>query len=389
MFFICAVQKQQKISYCGKRISQLTGENMIITIINEGAFCAFWKAQDTTAKNKKGRNPMKAVIVDSKITNLFTKFDIEKEVFARENIELSIENVQGQEEYIETCRDADAVLLIGRQTPKAVIDELKKCKVLVRYGVGYDVVDVDSCSRAGIVVCNVPDAGTMEVGGHAFALALNCLRKISFYDRQIRQGIWNSGAGYTIHRYSSLTFGYCGFGNIGRAAAKFAGQLGCRRIAYDPFVSDAVFAEEGVERVGFDELLARSDMLSIHTPLVESTFHMFSKEQFDKMKRGIVIVNTSRGGLVDQEALLDAIDDGIVIAAGLDVNEYEPLTDTANRIFRYDTVTITPHCAAESVEYFDTLQERVALTAVAVLRGELPKNVINREAILSYRREHE
>ena len=258
---------------------------------------------------------MKAVVVDSKITDLFTSFDIEKEMLAKENIDLAVENVTSQSEYIEACRDADALLLIGTKTPKEVIDHLEKCKVIVRYGVGYDVVDIESCSAAGIVVCNVPDASITDVSGHAFTLALDCMRKVTYYDRQIRQGNWHSGCGYGLHRFSKYTFGFCGFGNIARATAEHVKALGCRMVAYDPYIRDEVFAAMGVERVSFDELLAQSDVISIHTPLSKETFHMFSKEQFEKMKPGVMLVNTSRGGVVDQEHLMDAIDAGIVTAA--------------------------------------------------------------------------
>lgn len=328
---------------------------------------------------------MKAVVVDSRIIDLFTHFDIEEAIFAGENIELAIENVKTPEEYVERCKDADVLLLIGMKTPKEVVDRLPQCKVIVRYGVGYDVVDVDACSKAGIVVCNVPDAGTFEVAGHAFALALNCARKITYYDRHIRSGRWQAGSGYPLHRYSEYTYGFCGFGNIARATAKYAANLNCKRIAYDPYIKDEIFEQAGVTRVGFDELLAQSDILSVHAPLCQATYHMFSKEQFDKMKPGMIIVNTARGGVIDQEALMDALDAGIVAAAGLDVNEHEPLTDLNNRLFQYDSVVITPHSATESEEYFKTLQERAARTAIAVLKGELPYNVINRDAIAQMR----
>lgn len=141
----------------------------------------------------------------------------------------------------------------------------------------------------------------------------------------------------------------------------------------------------GVEQVSFDELLAQSDMISVHTPLMPSTYHMFSTEQFAKMKKGAVIVNTSRGGVIDTEAMLDALDAGTLAGAGLDVNEYEPLTDLSNRMFSYDSIIFTPHSATESLEYFDTLAEKVAKTAISVLNGELPANVINRKGILEYR----
>ena len=166
----------------------------------------------------------------------------------------------------------------------------------------------------------------------------------------------------------------------------YAGNLGCEMIAYDPYIQDEIFKQTSVKKVGFDELLAKSDIISVHTPLYESTYHMFSKQQFNKMKQGMIIVNTSRGGVIDQEALMDALDAGIVAAAALDVNEYEPLSDLSNKLFTYDTVIITPHSAAESIEYFLTLQERAARTAIAVLRGELPYNVINKEEILRFRK---
>lgn len=325
---------------------------------------------------------MKAVVVDSKIIDLFKNFDQEARIFADAGIDFVVGNARNDEEYIDLCRDADALLLIGLRTPRSVIERLEKCKVIVRYGVGYDCVDVPACSDHGIAVCNVPDAGTMEVASQAFALALNCMRKISYYDRKIHRGHWPAGEGYAIHRLSTQTFGFCGFGNIARATARYAAVLGCRLIGYDPFVGNAPFETAGVEQVSFDELLAQSEVISIHTPLNEQTRHLFSKPVFEKMKRGMIIVNTSRGGVVCQDDLLDAIDAGIVIAAGLDVNEYEPLTDVNNRILQYDSIVLTPHSAAESVEYFITLQRCAAQTAVEVLGGNLPKNVLNRDRIM-------
>lgn len=324
---------------------------------------------------------MKAVVVDSKIIDLFKSFDQEKRIFADAGIDFVVGNARNDDEYVELCHDTEALLLIGLRTPRHVIERLKKCKVIVRYGVGYDCVDIPACSDHGIVVCNVPDAGTIEVASQAFALALNCMRKISYYDRQIHRGHWHAGEGYAIHRVSTQTFGFCGFGNIARVTAHYAASLGCRLIGYDPFVEKAQFDKAGVEQVSFDELLAQSDVISVHTPLNEHTHHMFCKPVFEKMKRGMIIVNTSRGGVICQNDLMDAIDAGIVTAAGLDVNECEPLTDVNNRILQYENIVLTPHSAAESVEYFITLQERAAQTAVQVLNGTLPRNVLNRDGI--------
>jgi D-3-phosphoglycerate dehydrogenase len=242
-----------------------------------------------------------------------------------------------------------------------------------------------ACSDKGIVVCNVPDAGTDEVATHTFALALDCIRKVSFYNNEIHKGMWHGGEGYCIHRLSTQTFGFCGFGRIARLVAKYAAAFDCKLIGYDPLVDKSQFENSGVKKVSFDELLEQSDIISVHTPLNDQTRHLFSKPVFGKMKPGMIIVNTSRGGVICQDDLMDAMDAGIIKAAGLDVNECEPLTDTNNRILKYKNIVLTPHSAAESIEYFIALQQRAAETAVRVLNGELPDNVLNRKEILKLR----
>ena len=325
---------------------------------------------------------MRVLVVDSKLIDLFPHYEIEREMFEKEGIELDVQNITSQEEYIRLARDADALMLIGLKTPREVIEKLEKCKVIVRYGVGYDVVDVQACTDMGIALCNVPDAGSYEVGSHAFALAMDCLRKVTFYDRQIRKGVWHAGSGYTLKRMYDYTFGYIGFGNIGRVAAGLARPLGVKILVYDPYVSDEVLEEAGAVRATFEEVLSGSDVINMHLPLNPNTYHMISVEQFKLMKKGAIIINTSRGGLIDQEALMDAIDEGIVAAAGLDVNEHEPLTDLNDRLLTYDTVILTPHTATESNVYAPTLQEKAAKTALQVLRGELPVNTINRKELI-------
>lgn len=324
---------------------------------------------------------MNVVVVDSRIIELFTRFDIEREIFDQAGIAFTVENASSPEEYVQACKDADALLLIGFSTTRWILDRLPRLKAIIRYGVGYDAVDVGACSEKGIVVANVPDAGIYEVASHTFALMLNLMRKVGYYDRQLRRGNWHPGEGYQLHRFCKYTVGFCGFGNIARIAAQYAANMGWHMIACDPFVKEEVFEEYHVERVDFDTLLKTSDLISIHTPLNDNTRHMFSNEVFSRMKPGMLLVNTSRGGVIDQEALMNAIDKGLVAGAGLDVLETEPLKDTSDRLYSYDTVIVTPHSATESEEYFITLQEKAALTAVAILNGELPSNVINRDAI--------
>jgi D-3-phosphoglycerate dehydrogenase len=306
---------------------------------------------------------------------------MEKKMFAEHGIELVTTDIENEEDYVAKCKDADAILIVFAQTPKNVIDRLEKCKVMVRYGVGYDVIDVDACTKKGIAVCNIPDYCAEEVAAHAAALALDCLRKITIYDRTIHAGKWNGNAGYPISRLSSLTFGLCGFGNIARTAAKFMKGFGFNMIAYDPYLGDDVFAAQGVKKVDLEELCKTSDIISVHVPLSKETNHLIAKPQFDMMKKGVIIINTSRGGLVCQEDLLDAVDAGIVKAAGLDVLETEPITDPNERILKYDNIILTPHAAAQGVEAIGDLRVKVVETAVKVIKGELPFNVINKKEL--------
>ena len=322
---------------------------------------------------------MKAVMVDQRF---FKDYSMEQELCAKHGIELVLTDVKDEADYIEKCRDADAILIVYSPTPKSVIDKLEKCKVMVRYGVGFDVIDVEAATAKGIAVCNIPDYCAEEVAAHTAALALDCLRKITYLNSTVHNGEWVAGAGYPIRRLSSMTYGICGFGNIARTAAKFMKNFGFNIIAYDPYVGEEAFEKLGVKKVELDELCRESDLISVHVPLNKSTFHLIAKEQFAMMKKGVIIINTARGGLVCQEDLLDAIDAGIVKAAGLDVLETEPITDPNERILKYDNVIITPHSAAQGVEAIGDLRRKVVEVAAAVLEGELPFNVVNKKDLL-------
>lgn len=323
---------------------------------------------------------MKAVLVDN-----FWKFDPEKEkkMFAEEGIEFVVANVADDNDYIEKCKDADAVLIGMRKTPPEVIEKLEKCKVMVRYGIGYDVIDVEACNKKKIAVCNIPDYCIEEVAAHTAALALDCLRQITYRNGLVNQAKWIGQAhGYSVKRLSTLTYALCGFGNIARKTAEYMKNFGFELIAYDPFISEDVFKSAGVKKVSLEELCRSADIISVHVPLSKETYHLISKPQFDIMKKGVIIINTSRGGLVCQEDLLDAVDAGVVKAAGLDVLETEPLTNPDERILKYDNIIITPHFAFNSEESFEELREKVVLSAIKVLKGQIPDNVVNKKNLI-------
>lgn len=323
----------------------------------------------------------KAVVVDG---NSYSGCDysVERELLSAAGIELFVENCVTEEEIMEKTRDADAVFGIYAKFTKRVIDNFTKCKVMVRYGIGYDTIDVPAATARGIAVCNIPDYCIPEVATHAIALYLAVERKIVLFNESTHRGEFNAAYGYPIHRLSCVTFGLVGFGNIAREAAKYAKVFGMRVVAYDPYLPDAVFAENGAEKMELDELLGIADAISVHVPLSKETFHLINKESFAKMKDGVVVINTSRGALISEEDLIDAVKSGKVKAAGLDVTESEPIRDPNHPLLQMENIILTPHAAYNSAEAFVELEQKAAKSAIAVLEGEIPFNTVNKKDIL-------
>ncbi|MDI6600828.1 MAG: C-terminal binding protein [Thermoanaerobacteraceae bacterium] len=280
------------------------------------------------------------------------------------------------EDVISMAADADALLVQYAPITKKVFEELKNLKIVVRYGVGVDCVDLKAATKHGVYVCNVPDYGVEEVSTHAMALILDSVRNITKMANIVKRGTWDYKLSKPIYRTTRLTLGIAGFGRIPREVAKKAKPFGFNTIVYDPYVSSEVLEEFGVRRVDFDELLKESDIISVHTPLTKDTHHLFNKEAFSKMKKGSYIVNTSRGPVIDGEALADAIEEGILAGAALDVTEKEPI-ESDNRLLNYDNVVITPHMAWYSEEAQVDLQRKAAEEVVRVLLGDKPLNYVN------------
>lgn len=325
----------------------------------------------------------KAVLVDQKFFQHDMKY--ERETLAAHNIELIVTQVSNDEEYIAACEDADAVLIAYADTNRNVISHLKNCKALIRYGVGFEVIDVDAATEYGIAACNIPHYCSEEVAVHACALMLDSVRRITLDDRQVKQGNWFNKTGYPYNRLSKMTLGILGFGNIARKVAQYMKGFGCSIMAYDPYLSDQVFAEMGVERASKEDICRKADIISVHIPHNKETHHTLDKAEFDMMKQGVFIVNTSRGGLINQEAMCDALDSGKIRAAGLDVVENEPVTDPTARILQYDNVTITPHRGAQSTEAGIDLIVQVINTAITAIEGQIPDNALNKKALLAKR----
>jgi D-3-phosphoglycerate dehydrogenase len=257
-----------------------------------------------------------------------------------------------------------------------VFDALDRLKIVVRYGVGVDCVDLDSATKHRVFVCNVPDYGVDEVSTHAVALILDSVRKIHLLSGSVRSGAWDYKVAKPIHRTGVMTLGIAGFGRISRAVAKKAGRFFSRMIAFDPFVEEKEMERYGVEKADFETLVEKSDVITVHVPLTADTRHIFGREAFLKMKKGSFLVNTSRGPLVDEDALVFALENKILAGAALDVCETEPLPRDS-RLRRFENVILTPHAAWYSEEAQNDLQRKAAEEVVRVLKNQKPRCCIN------------
>jgi len=294
----------------------------------------------------------------------------EREVANRFGRTLVVANCSAVNDTKVAVAGADVVLVNFAPFPAEVLSVLAPGAVLIRYGIGYDNIDVKSATALGIKVCNVPDYGGETVADHTVACLLGLLRRTGQYTNAIRGTGWvEPRALGEIRAFSATTVGLVGTGRIGLAVADRLRAFGFRVIAFDPFAAVETVAAHGVELVGLDELLDRSDAISLHAPLTSETKHLIGTETLAKMRHSAVLVNTARGGLVDEAAVAAALASGQLGGAALDVFDPEPLaSDSPLRDF--DNVILTPHAAFYSVESLDNLQRLAAEEAGRALAGE-------------------
>lgn len=310
-------------------------------------------------------------------------FSIEEKILQKYGIECVIANARTDEEIIAVAKDADAIGTVYNQITPELMDQLPQCRIFVRYGIGFDNINVPAATERGIVVCNLPRYCLKDVATHTIALLLDICRKTTYLDKSVRQGNWSGNAGWPIHRIDDLTVGLVGFGNIARQTRKYLSGFDCKVIAYDPFLPQEVFAAANAEKVELDELFAKADVISVHLPLNEGTRHLINKESLSKMKDGVIIINTARGPIICQDDLLEALKSGKVRAAGCDVFEKEPLTDLNDEIFGLNNLIINPHSAFNSCEAEIEQHESVAQSVVEVLVNKVvPYNAVNKQNLV-------
>ncbi len=284
-----------------------------------------------------------------------------------------------EEEVIARTRDADALVVTSSPISRKVMSALEDLKVVVRTGVGYDVIDIPAATELGVVAVNIPDVWVREVANHTMALLLAWNRKIITLDRNVHAGSWGAGipGAWTGSLYGE-TVGIVGLGNIGSA---FAGRLAAFEasvIAHDPYVDDTRFKALGVERVSLETLAERADYVSVHTLLNAETRHLINEAFLRRMKPTAMLINTARGPVVDEQALAQALTEKRLACAALDVWEHEPVASD-NPLLRMDNVIATPHAAFFSSSAVARVPRRCGEEVARALTGQQPLNVVNLE----------
>ncbi|MGE3842959.1 MAG: C-terminal binding protein [Vicinamibacterales bacterium] len=311
--------------------------------------------------------------------SVFPNLDPAREVLSQIGADLKLSPDKSPESILAIARDADAVLVTYAKITGDMIKQMPKVKIISRFGIGVDNVDLATATAQGIVVTKVPDYCIDEVSDHAVALLLTVVRKIPLADSMVQKGRWEMPAVVPIHRLRGSVLGLAGFGRIPQLVVPKAQAFGMKVIAYDPFVPADVFKSLNVEQVDFQQLLAQSDYISVHTPLVPETKGLFNAAAFKAMKKTAYIVNTARGPVIDETDLAKALDAGEISGAGLDVMTQEPPVNSP--LLGRPNVIITPHTSFYSEESLIELQTKAAQEVVAVLQGRAPRNPVNPEAL--------
>jgi D-3-phosphoglycerate dehydrogenase len=285
-----------------------------------------------------------------------------------------------EQQVIEVCKDADAILNQFVPITRAVLAELKRCKIIVRYGIGVDNVDVTAATEFGILVVNVPDYGIQEVADHTLSLLLSSIRKIPHINAQVQQVNWNNAGLPPMMGLRDKQAGLLGFGNIAKEVAKRLTAFNMKVSAYDPYVAEVVFQEHGVLKSEWQQLLKQSDVVCVHLPLNSHTKHFIRKETLQLMKPTAHLINTSRGGVIHTSDLAEALRSGVIAGAALDVLEEEPISKD-NPLLGLSNCLLTSHVAWYSEDSIIRLQQYAAMEIRRYFNGELPLHIVNRELL--------
>ena len=315
---------------------------------------------------------MKIVITDAG----YASYHIEHGVAGSIGAHLEVRQCDTEADVIALARDADGMVVRMQPMTEHVIRSLDRCRVIARYGTGFDNVDVAAATERGIVVANVVNFGVHEVAEHAIALLLACARRVVAHDRLVRSGAWDIAQKDPIHRITGGTLGLVGYGHIARAVQAKLSGFELRTVIYDPFIPIDEARANGAESVDLATLLREADLISLHAPLTAQTHHLIDAAALRLVKPTAVLANTARGGLVDTAALVAALREGRLAAAGLDVHEVEPLP-ADHPIRSVERAIVLDHAGWYSEESIQALQRGAIDAVAAVLTGRRPASVVN------------
>lgn len=303
--------------------------------------------------------------------------EIEKNILNKIPHILKIYQCKTEEEVIKKCHSADAVINQFAPLTGKVIYSLKNCKVIARYGLGLDGIDLKSATEKGIIITNSGNYCTNEVADHTISLILSIARGVLQYNNLVKnKNIWYFLSINSIKRLNNLTLGLFGYGRIAKEVAKRAISLGFTVITHDPFVKES--NDDMVKLVDFETLLKKSDYLSLHSPFTAETEHRFGKKEFGIMKETSYLINVARGGIVNEVDLCNALKNKVISGAALDVLETEP-PNIDNPLLKMDNVIITPHAAFYSKESYEEYKKVTAQAIVDVFNGKIPATIVNKE----------
>jgi len=315
----------------------------------------------------------KVIVTDDR----YGSYDEETAVLKEIGASVEVHNLGDEAESAQILRDADGILVNLHPLPASVIQELRKCRVISRYGVGYDNVSVETATAKGIWVTRVPDYCLEDVSDQALALLLGCVRKVAFKDRRIREGAWNLHKEQPSYRITGRTLGLIGYGAIARTLHRKISGFGLGRVlVFDPYLDPKKIEENGAQSATLRSLLKNSDYISVHAPLNDSTRGLIGGRELSLMKKTAILINTSRGPLLEEKAVAEALAGGKIAAAGLDVFETEPLpADSPLR--RLDNVILSDHTGWYSEESVAELKTKAAQNVLEVLKGGKPIYPVN------------
>jgi D-3-phosphoglycerate dehydrogenase / 2-oxoglutarate reductase len=320
-------------------------------------------------------NRYRIVITD----NLFDDCLVEEEVFGEDQFQLESYRHLTRKELLDVVREADALMVNMADIDRELIESLEKCRIISRYGIGYDNVDIRAAAERGIPVAIVPDYCHIEVAEHAAALLLSCARRIPQRHGLVRKGHWRDSPGHTIHRIKGSVLGILGYGRTGQALHRQVGGFGFSRVLiHSRSMEPGQPMGNGTEAVSLKTLISESDYLSVHIPLNEKTHHLLDERKLMSMKPGSVLINTARGGVLCEEGLYTALTEGPLRAAALDVFDREP-PDPENPLLSLDNVVLTDHEAYFSEQSVLDLKRKAAMNVYAMLTEGKPVHQVSPE----------